>query len=251
MTTKYQNLNVITLADRQALGAKAAADAAVTIKKLLSEKEQVNIIFAAAPSQSEFLENLKNDDTIEWEKINAFHMDEYLGLPADAPQGFGNFLKEAIFGHVNFRSVNYIDGNATDIDEEQKRYASLLNENKPDIVFIGIGENTHLAFNEPFQADFNDPEVIKTVTLDPVCRQQQVNDGCFKEIGDVPVNALTLTIPVLIGAPHIFCMVPGINKADAVAKTLKEEVSVGYPSTILRSYPNATLYIDNQSASLI
>ncbi|MEO3407869.1 6-phosphogluconolactonase [Mucilaginibacter sp. CAU 1740] len=251
MTTKYQNLNVITLADRQALGAKAAADASATIKQLLSKKEQINIIFAAAPSQSEFLENLKNDDSIEWQRINAFHMDEYLGLPADSPQGFGNFLKEAIFSHVSFKSVNYINGNAGNVDEERKRYAELLNNNKPDIVFMGIGENTHLAFNEPFQADFADPEIIKVVTLDAVCRQQQVNDGCFNQIADVPVNALTLTIPVLIGAPHIFCMVPGIKKADAVAKTLKAAVSVAYPSTILRDHQDATLYLDTQSASII
>ncbi|WP_121811788.1 6-phosphogluconolactonase [Mucilaginibacter kameinonensis] len=251
MTTTYQNLNVITLADRQALGAKAAANAAATIKKLLNEKEQINIIFAAAPSQSTFLESLKNDNSIVWERINAFHMDEYLGLPAGASQSFGNFLKEAIFAHANFRSVNYIDGNALDINKERERYANLLSDNKPDIVFMGIGENTHLAFNEPFQADFNDPEIIKIVTLDPVCRQQQVNDDCFKRLEDVPVKALTLTIPVLVAAKYIFCMVPGINKADAVRKTLNEPVSVEFPSTILREHHNATLYLDTQSASLL
>lgn len=251
MTTKYQSLNVITLADRQALGTKAAADAAVTIKKLLSEKEHINIIFAAAPSQSAFLESLKKDVTIQWERINAFHMDEYLDLPANAPQSFGNFLKEAILGHVNFRSVNYINGNAADVDGERRRYAQLINDNQPDIVFMGIGENTHLAFNEPFQADFNDPEIIKIVTLDPVCRQQQVNDGCFQQLNDVPVKALTLTIPVLTGAAHLFCMVPGTNKAWAVAKTLNEPVSVEYPSTILRGHNNAALYLDTQSASLL
>lgn len=251
MKTTYQNLNVITLADRQALGAKAAADASAIIKKLLSEEKHINIIFAAAPSQSAFLESLKNDDSIEWERINAFHMDEYLGLPAGAPQSFGNFLKEAIFGHVNFRSVNYIDGNALDVSAERERYACLLNENQPDIVFMGIGENTHLAFNEPFQADFNDPKMIKSVTLDPVCRQQQVNDGCFAQLGDVPVKALTLTIPVLIKAKHIFCMVPGMNKADAVRKTLNEPVSIEFPSTILREHHNAILYLDTQSASLL
>lgn len=249
MTTTYQNLNVITLTDRQALGAKAADDAAVTIKTLLNNKAYINIIFAAAPSQSAFLESLKNDPSIAWGRINAFHMDEYLGLPVNSTQSFGNFLKDAIFGHVNFRSVNYIDGNAADVDQERERYAKLLNNNQPDIVFMGIGENTHLAFNEPFQADFNDPEVIKVVTLDPVCRQQQVNDDCFQNLDDVPVKALTLTIPVLLSANHIFCMVPGANKADAIAKTLKEVISVEYPSTILREHQHATLYLDAQSAS--
>lgn len=251
MNTTYQNLNVITLTDRQVLGAKAAADASVTIKKLLTEKEQINIIFAAAPSQSAFLESLKNDGSIDWERINAFHMDEYLGLPEGAPQSFGNFLKEAIFDHVNFRSVNYIDGNASDVNKERERYARLLNNHEPDIVFMGIGENTHLAFNEPFQADFNDPEIIKIVRLDPVCRQQQVNDDCFNRLTDVPVEALTLTIPVLVAAKHIFCMVPGINKANAVRKTLNEPASVEFPSTILREHHNATLYLDTQSASLL
>ncbi|SEM64454.1 glucosamine-6-phosphate deaminase [Mucilaginibacter gossypiicola] len=251
MTTAYQNLNVITLADRQALGIKAAADAAVTIKRLLNKKKHINIIFAAAPSQSAFLESLKKDTSIAWERINAFHMDEYLGLPVDASQSFGNFLRDAIFGHVNFRSINYINGNAEDVDKERERYAHLLNKNQPDIVFMGIGENTHLAFNEPFQADFNDPEIIKVVTLDPVCRQQQVNDGCFQALDNVPVKALTLTIPVLLSAGHIFCMVPGINKADAVVKTLTEPISVKYPSTILRKHQNAILYLDAQSASLL
>jgi glucosamine-6-phosphate deaminase len=248
---QYEHLNVITLPDREALGAKAAADASLTIKQLLSEKEHINIIFAAAPSQSAFLTSLRNDETIAWEKINVFHMDEYLDLPADAPQSFGNFLKDAIFDHLNFRSINYINGNAADVVQEQIRYASLINDNPPDIVFMGIGENTHLAFNEPFQADFADPEIIKSVTLDAVCRQQQVNDGCFKQLSDVPVNALTLTVPVLLSAAHIFCMVPGFNKAEAVAKTLKMPVSTEYPSTILRGHPNSTLYLDVQSASLI
>ncbi|WP_413668074.1 6-phosphogluconolactonase [Mucilaginibacter sp. Mucisp86] len=251
MTSAYQNLNVIILTDKHALGVKAAADAAVTIKTLLNKKEHINIIFAAAPSQSVFLESLKNDISIVWERVNAFHMDEYLGLPANAPQSFGNFLADAIFGHVNFRSVNYINGNTADTDKERERYASLLNDNKPDIVFMGIGENTHLAFNEPFQANFNDPEIIKKVTLDAVCRRQQVNDGCFERLEDVPVKALTLTIPVLLGADYIFCMVPGINKAEAVVKTLKEPISVKYPSTILREHQNAKLYLDSQSASLL
>lgn len=248
---RYDHLDVIVHADRQQLGAAAAKDVSEKIQALLAHKEVINIIFAAAPSQNEFLAGLRADTAIPWDRINAFHMDEYLGLPADASQSFGNFLKRGLFSHVNFRSVNYIDGNPDNIDKECNRYGGLLAANPPDIVCLGIGENTHIAFNEPGQADFNDPVTVKVVALDPVCRQQQVNDGCFATIDRVPVQALTLTVPVLFSGTHLFAMVPGKMKAQAIRDTLTQPVSIFHPSTILRTHPDVKLYVDKDSASLI
>lgn len=250
-TIKYDNLDVNILANRRALGEKAAADVSERITQLLTVKDNINIIFAAAPSQNEFLENLRNDQSIPWERINAFHMDEYLGLAENAKQAFGNFLKDALFDRVAFRNVYYINGNTANINEECLRYGQLITDNPPDIVCMGIGENTHIAFNEPGQADFNDIDIVKPVTLDAVCRQQQVNDGCFALLDEVPTQALTLTVPALFNGAYIFCMVPGTKKADAVLKTLTMPVTEQYPSTILRTHANAILYLDVQSAALL
>lgn len=248
---RCDQLNVITLANRSLLGKVAAKDATDKIKELLNSKDTINIIFAAAPSQSEFLHALRLDRNISWNRINAFHMDEYLGLPVDAEQNFGQFLNRAIFSHVPFRSVNYINGNPESIPAECERYGNLILRNLPDIVFMGIGENTHIAFNEPGQAEFNDPHMVKAVTLDEVCRQQQVNDKCFARIDQVPRRALTLTIPSILQASSIFCMVPGKNKAKAVSLTLTEQITEEYPSTILRNHPSTTLYLDSDSAALL
>ncbi len=155
----------------------------------LEKKAVINMIFAAAPSQSDFLKVLRNDASIDWSRINAFHMDEYIGLDKDAPQGFGNLLKREIFGLVPFKTVNYINGSAADPEKECERYATLLNENPVDIVCLGIGENGHIAFNDPPVADFNDPKLVKVVDLEQICRQQQVNDNCFTAIELVPEKA--------------------------------------------------------------
>lgn len=175
-------------------------------------------------------------------------MDEYIGLPQTAPQGFGNFLRERLFDRKPFRSVNYLDGQCELKENECQRYSQLLRENPADIVCMGIGENGHIAFNDPHVANFYDKELVKVVDLNDFCRQQQVNEGCFAAIDQVPTHALTVTIPVLMNAGFIFCMVPGINKARAVANTIEQEISEIYPSTVLRNHKAAILYIDTQSA---
>lgn len=230
------------------MGAAAAAMVADRIRLLLQQQEQLNIVFAAAPSQQEFLEALAADESIEWDRINAFHMDEYIGLDAAAPQGFGNFLKDRLFGKVPFRSVHYLNGNAADAKQECERYAALLRQGV-DIVNMGIGENTHIAFNDPHVADFNDPQLVKVVDLDYACRQQQVNDGCFETFSQVPTHALTLTVPALMQARYVYCMVPGPNKAAAVKHTLFDGISENYPSTVLRKHPQAVLFVDKDSAA--
>jgi len=232
---------------RALMGKLAAASVATKINSLLEVKPVINIIFAAAPSQNEFLENLLQAN-IDWSRINAFHMDEYLGLDAVAPQGFGNFLRERLFDKVAFREVHFLNGNAEDPAGECIRYAELLEMNPVDLVCMGIGENTHLAFNDPHVADFNDSALVKVVDLDLECRVQQVNDGCFEALEDVPTHALTLTIPALLRAAHIFAMVPGEKKATAVYHTLNADISEKYPSTILRKHPNAVLFVDDKSS---
>lgn len=248
---KKEKLDVLVFENRTALGQTAAKMVSEKIRQLLFTKPAINMIFAAAPSQNEFLDALSNDDRIDWQKINAFHMDEYLGLPRAAPELFGSFLKKKLFDRVAFASVNYINGDLLNYKAECDRYSKLIKNNPADIVCMGIGENTHLAFNDPHVADFNDPEIVKMVQLDLACRQQQVNDGCFDTLNDVPEYAITLTIPALMSGTYIYCMVPGSNKAAAVKHTLDEPVSDYYPSTILKTHNNAMLFLDQDSFSKI
>ncbi len=243
-------LKVRIYENRQQVGADAAAMAANHIRALLQQKETVNIIFAAAASQNEFLAALVKED-IAWGRVNAFHMDEYIGLGENAPQLFSVFLKERIFDKVPFRAVYFLNGAAPDAQAECKRYTALLHELPVDITCMGIGENAHLAFNDPHVADFKDPADVKVVDLDEACKQQQVNEGCFDDVKSVPNDALTLTIPALLRAPYILCMVPGAAKAQAVYHTLLSDISEQYPSTILRQHANAFLFIERESAAQV
>lgn len=208
----FDKLTVQIYDTRQLMGGAAAQLVCEKINQLLARKEFVNMIFAAAPSQNEFLAALCNDTTVNWKRVNAFHMDEYVGLLKDTPQSFGAFLQQKIFGRLPFNSINYLDGNAADTGAECKRYAALLAKLPPDIVCMGIGENGHIAFNDPHVADFNDIVPVKLVSLDRQCRQQQVNDGCFTDLDKVPTHALTLTIPALMAGKFIYCIVPGEKK---------------------------------------
>lgn len=248
---QIDTLTVRISENRAQLGLEAAKTAAETLRELLAERRSVNIVFAAAPSQNEFLAALAREKNISWDRIRAFHMDEYTGLPADAPQRFGNYLKTHFFDLVPLREVHFLHSEVRDIEAECRRYGELLMRYPVDVVFMGIGENTHIAFNDPHVARFDDPRIVKVVDLDEACRQQQVNDGCFKTLTDVPRNALTLTIPALMKADHLFCMVPGKTKAQAVYHTLNSEISERYPSTILRTHPSAVLFVDKDSASLL
>ena len=240
---------VIKIYDTRAvMGAAASVDVGNKISQLLQEKYSVNMIFAAAPSQNDFLAELTKSP-IEWGRVRAFHMDEYIGLEHDAPQLFGNFLKQHIFDKLPFSAVHYLNGNAANVNDECERYSALLKKYPADIVCMGIGENGHIAFNDPPVADFNDTKMVKRVTLDEPCRQQQVNDGCFTTIDKVPATAITLTIPALMAAKYIYCMVPGPTKSQAVDNTLNKEIVEQYPSTILRTHPGAILYLDGLSSS--
>ncbi len=248
---KKDLLTVNIYETRREMGEAAAKDIKNKILSLLEKKETINMIFAAAPSQNEVLASLAEDKDIPWNRINAFHMDEYIGLSPDAPQGFGNFLKQHIFGIADFKSVSYIDISAADAEKESARYAELLKRYPTDIVVMGIGENGHIAFNDPPVADFNDPKAVKPVTLDEICRNQQVNDGCFAKLDDVPKTAITLTVPTLFAGNHLFCIVPAKTKAKAVRATLCDEISEKCPATVLRRHRSAILYLDGDSSSLL
>ncbi|MBW4082247.1 glucosamine-6-phosphate deaminase [Paenibacillus sp. S150] len=245
-TEMAESMLVRVFANRQMLGEAAAFEAAAAIRALLACKGNVRMIFAAAPSQNEFLAALGAMPDIDWGRITAFHMDEYLGLPSGSPQSFGSFLREALFDKVQPGRVHYINP-AAEHAEECERYSRLLAEAPIDIVALGIGENGHLAFNDPPVADFRDPLAVKAVTLDHDCRMQQVNDGCFPSYEAVPQQALTLTIPVLMSATWLFCMVPGPTKRNAVARTLHDPLSTACPSTILRSHSDCRLFVDTDS----
>lgn len=250
-TMEVGTLAVVVSPTRDQMGKEAAIAVSRKIREIQQEKETVNMVFASAPSQNEFLFYLRQEEDIDWSRINAFHMDEYIGLDSSAPQNFANFLQERLFDFVPVGNFYRINGNAADIQEEIVRYSNLLAENPIDIICMGIGENCHIAFNDPHVADFNDPEVVKIVALDETSRIQQVNDGCFDSLDAVPTHALTLTIPTLVAPPHLYCIVPGPLKARAVKNTLEADITPEYPSTILREHPDATLFVDTDSASLL
>ena len=245
---KVDNLTVKKYTTREEMGAAAARDIRNAIRTLLEKKAEINVIFAAAPSQNEVLRALVESD-VDWSRVNAYHMDEYIHLPPDAPQCFGNFLTGKIFGKVPFKSVNLIDSTAPDAQAECDRYEAILRANPADIIILGIGENGHIAFNDPWVANFKDDRLVRIVALDDVCRQQQVNDGCFATLEEVPKIAMTLTCPVFIRAPQLICIVPALAKANAVKRTLEGAISEECPATVLRSHGNAVLYLDADSAS--
>lgn len=236
--------------DRRSMGQAAADDAIAYLKELLANKEEVWAIFAAAPSQNDVLAALVAAEGVDWSRVHAIHMDEYVNLAEDAPQGFGNFLRRAIFDKLPFAGIEFI-GSMGDPQEKMDRYTKIMKDHKVDIVFLGIGENGHIAFNDPHVADFNDPALIKMVDLDMKCRQQQVNDGCFAALEDVPTHALTLTVPALFAGSRLFCVVPAPTKADAVRATVDGPVGEACPATVMRRHENATLYCDPDSAKYI
>lgn len=244
---QVDHMQVLVYKKRSQMGAAAAAQVGRKIRELLQNSgDPLRIVFAAAPSQNELYEGLVLEQGIDWSRVCAFHMDEYIGLAADAPQRFGNYLQDRLFSRVNPGRVELLDG-LGDARQECSRYAALLNEAPIDIVCLGIGENGHIAFNDPPVADFRDPYPVKTVELEYTCRQQQVNDGCFASLDDVPSHALTLTVPALMAGRHLFGIVPGRAKQKALQAALHDPLSTACPATILRTHPDITLFTDRDA----
>jgi len=248
---KKGRLKVKISENRNELGKLAAKEISEYIIQLQGVKNEINIIFASAPSQNEFLANLIENKEIEWPKINAFHMDEYVGIDPKAPQAFGKFLEDRVFTKIKCKSVHYMNPIAKDLNDECQRYSSLLRQMPPDIVFLGIGENGHLAFNDPHVAFFDDPEIVKIVDLSLDNRKQQINDGCFAILDDVPTHAITITIPELLYVNKLIAIVPSKAKANAIKATCDGPISTNCPASILRTHKDITLYIDTDSASLL
>lgn len=244
------SMRVSVSSSRKEMGQQAANDVSDTVKLLLEQKECINMIFAAAPSQSEFLQCLCRSD-IDFSRVDAFYMDEYIGLAPEAPQRFTNFLKRHIFDQVSFHTVHFIDGSVCDASAEALRYEKMLRAQPIDIVCMGIGENGHIAFNDPGVCSFVDEQLVRTVTLDEKSRQQQVNDKCFDRLEEVPTHAITLTIPALLLATYHFCIVPAASKANAVHDALYGPFDESCPASALRSCPNCRMYLDEESSRML
>jgi glucosamine-6-phosphate deaminase len=230
------------------LGRMAAQDIGVALRARLEEQSRARMILAAAPSQSAMLAALLLEPGIDWPRVTAFHMDEYLGLPENASQRFGSWLTREFFSQVPIGKIHLIDGTG-DAEVSCRAYASLLREAPIDIVLLGVGTNGHLAFNDP-PADLDDPEMVRVVTLDQMCRKQQVFDGCFGTLDDVPRRAITLTVPTLMAGEELFCCVPGAHKSEAVNDMLEAPVSGACPATALRRHARCTVYLDRESSAL-
>lgn len=250
-TFQVDNLMVKIYPDRAEMGRAAAESVASKIRQLLEQQGHVSIVFAAAPSQEEFLAALGTAPGVDWHLVTAFHMDEYLGLPLGAPQRFGNFLRERLFDKVKPGTVHYLGLQSIDPETETQRYSLLLKNRPLDIACMGIGQNGHIAFNDPHVADFHDPLLVKVVELDERSRRQQVHDGCFARLDEVPRSAITMTIPALMSARWIHCIVPDASKAEAVRACLRGPIMTTCPASILRQHPGAVLYLDPDSASLL
>jgi glucosamine-6-phosphate deaminase len=245
-------LRVVVLPDRGLLGEAAGTYAAERLRALLSEQDRVRVIFAAAASQVETLARLADEPGIDWSRVIAFHLDEYVGLPAGHPQGFGQWLQDRIWDKVGPGRVERMDGAAPlGPDAEAARYGALLADGGIDLALLGIGENGHIAFNDPHIADFEDPLVVKPVLIDDTSRHQQVRDGAFERFEDVPTLALTVTMSALLASRVISVAVPGPQKAPAVAAALDGPITTACPASALRDHPDASLFLDDAAASLV
>jgi glucosamine-6-phosphate deaminase len=225
---------------------KAAAQA---IRQFSSSGSDVAVIFAAAASQIETLRALTAMPGLLWKQVLGFHMDSYVDLPEDHPASFLYFLRQHLTQHVAMKEFFGIDGNAPDPELACRDYGEKLLTAKPQLCLAGIGENGHLAFNDPPEADFHDPLDVKIVQLDSVTRHQQVAEGWFKNLEDVPKSAITLTVPALLRVQKIIASVPGSRKAEIIRRVVEEPISTDCPATILRTHPDATVYLDAESAA--
>lgn len=244
-------LEVRVFEDDVVLAFAAAGEAAAAIREALREHGTANVMFASGESQLDFLEVLTSLGGIDWSRVTAFHMDEYVGLPAARPESLQTFMRDRVAALLPLREFYFLSGDAPDPNIEAARYGYLLREHPLDVCCLGIGENGHLAFNDPHVADFADPLDAKVVVLDGVSRMQQVGEGHFATFGEVPVRAITVTIPALMRARHVIALAMGLRKAEPVRSALKDAVGSACPASVLRRHPHAGLYLDADAASLL
>ena len=244
-------LKVSVYANSTLLGSTAARAAGEVIREAISHRGAANIILATGNSQLDFLQSLRTFDDIDWTRVTVFHMDEYLDLDPTHPASFPLFLQQHFLRHVNVGKFFPVPSNPDDLGRACQEYTQLLRDYPVDLVAMGFGENGHIAFNDPPFADFNDPDWVKVVELDEVSRRQQVGEGHFTSLDEVPLRAITLTIPALLAPRHILCMVPEARKAAAVHACLTLPVSEERPGSVLRTVDNARLFLDRDSASTL
>lgn len=247
---KYDDLTVKQYENRDQMGYAAAEAVGAKICELQKQQDEVRVVFASAPSQSEFLHYLCRHEGIDWSRVTVMHQDEWVGVAVDQPHSFAGFLKRYLIDIVKPAKYYLIDS-LNDAETECERYGKLLSEKGIDIICLGVGENGHTAFNEPHEADFNDPKIMKIIQIDERCRMQQFHDFGFKSMDDVPTHGITVTIPTIMAARNIYCMVPGERKAEAMHNVLEGEICERCPSSILRRAPQATLFMDADAASML
>jgi glucosamine-6-phosphate deaminase len=246
---KVGSLKVEVYEDKPAAGVAAANATAAALKELAQSAGDIGVIFATGAAQFETLRVLTAMKDLPWSRVIGFHMDEYESLQAEHPASFRGFLRERLTSKVAMKEFNEIDGTAPDMERFCVEYAAKLRAANPRLCLLGIGENGHLAFNDPPVADFDDPVDMKMVILDEGCRQQQLAEGWFKGMEEIPLRAATLTIPVLMRVPRLIASVPGPRKAHIIYRALTEPISTECPATLLRTHPDCTVYLDKDSAA--
>lgn len=238
-------MEIIISETKQELGKKAAKQGAALIRKAIAERGEANIIVATGASQFELLEALVNED-IDWAKVTGFHLDEYIGIGENHPASFRKYLKERFVSKVPLKAFHYVDGNGA--ESECKRLGEIIARHPNDVAFVGIGENGHLAFNDP-PADFDTNEPYIVVNLDDDCRRQQLGEGWFPSFSDVPKQAISMSIRQIMKSKHIICSVPDQRKAAAVKNSVRGKVSPMVPASIMQNHPSVLLLLDSASAS--
>lgn len=233
-----------------ALGQRAADDLAGLIRRAVAEKGEAALILATGNSQLSLMQALRVKSDLPWDRVVIFHMDEYLGMSDRHPASFARYIREKLVDHVRPRAFYPLRGDAPDVQAELERYRALLAAHPADVCVLGIGENGHLAFNDP-PADFETDAVIHIVNLDERCRRQQVGEGHFPTLADVPTQAISLTIPALLSAKRLLCVVPEARKAPAVRAALYGPLTPDCPASILRTQSHVTLYLDVESAAMV
>lgn len=247
-TTQYEQLPVAIYRSNQEMGQAAAFDARDIITQAIAARGEANIILATGNSQLTFLEALRQLPGIDWLRVSVFHMDEYLGLDPHHPASFPLFLQRHFLDFVTVKAFYPVSGQQGHEEAICREYESLLRTHPADMVALGWGENGHIAFNDPPYALFNDPVWVKVVELAEASRRQQVGEGHFSSLAEVPTHAITLTIPALLAPKQVLCIVPEARKAEAVRACLTEPISEAHPGSILRQVPHARLYLDGESA---
>jgi glucosamine-6-phosphate deaminase len=251
LTRQFQQLPVRIYGTNQEVGMAAALEARQILSRAIETNRNVNVILATGNSQLSFLHALRELPGIDWAKVRIFHMDEYVGIDPDHPASFPRFLREHFVDHVHPAAFYPISGQADAVQSTCREYESLLRRYPADLVALGWGENGHLAFNDPPYAKFEDPHWVKVVELDEMSRKQQVGEGHFRALTEVPKQAITVTIPALLAAENILAIVPEARKAEAVRACLTEPISEMRPGSILRRVNHAQLYLDQDSAALL